>query len=123
VPTPLHMFTMAMQANALTLGEMGRRYGTNVAFVPQWVGTGEQIADQIEAHFKAGAADGFIISPAFLPGAYDEFVDQVVPILQARGLFRTEYEGHTLRDHLGLREPQPLGENTWQAAQRHKAIA
>jgi FMN-dependent oxidoreductase (nitrilotriacetate monooxygenase family) len=123
VPTPLHMFTMAMQANALTLGEMGRRYGTNVAFVPQWVGTGEQIADQIETHFKAGAADGFIISPAFLPGAYDEFVDQVVPILQARGLFRTEYEGHTLRDHLGLREPQPVGENTWQAAQRHKAIA
>ncbi len=123
VPTPLHMFTMAMQANALTLGEMGRRYGTNVAFVPQWAGTGEQIADQIETHFKAGAADGFIISPAFLPGAYDEFVDQVVPILQARGLFRTEYEGHTLRDHLGLREPQPIGENTWQAAQRHKAIA
>ena len=123
VPTPLHMFTMAMQANALTLGEMGRRYGTNVAFVPQWVGTGEQIADQIETHFKAGAADGFIISPAFLPGAYDEFVDQVVPILQARGLFRTEYKGHTLRDHLGLREPQSLGENTWQAAQRHKAIA
>nr|UPH34223.1 DszA [uncultured bacterium] len=123
VPTPLHMFTMAMQANALTLGEMGRRYGTNVAFVPQWVGTGEQIADQIETHFKAGAADGFIISPAFLPGAYDEFVDQVVPILQARGLFRTEYEGQTLRDHLGLREPQPVGENTWQAAQRHKAIA
>jgi len=123
VPTPLHMFTMAMQANALTLGEMGRRYGTNVAFVPQWVGTGEQIADQIEAHFKAGAADGFIISPAFLPGAYDEFVDQVVPILQARGLFRTEYEGHTLRDHLGLRQPPSLGEKTWQTAQRHKAIA
>jgi FMN-dependent oxidoreductase (nitrilotriacetate monooxygenase family) len=122
VPTPLHMFTMAMQGETLTLGELGRRYGTNVAFVPQWAGTGEQIADQIETHFKAGAADGFIISAAFLPGAYDEFVDQVVPILQARGLFRTEYEGRTLRDHLGLREPQPLGENTWQATQRHKAV-
>lgn len=123
VPTQLHMFTMAMGADTLTLGEMGRRYGTNVAFVPQWAGTGEQIADQIEAHFRAGAADGFIISPAFLPGAYDEFVDEVVPILQARGLFRTEYEGRTLRDHLGLRKPQPIGEETWQATQRHKAIA
>jgi len=111
IPTQLQMFSQALQGETLTLGEMGQRYGTNVGFVPQWAGTGEQIADQIESHFKAGAADGFIISPAFLPGAYDEFVDQVVPILQARGLFRTEYEGHTLRDHLGLREPQPLGEN------------
>jgi hypothetical protein len=83
--------------------------------VPQWAGTGEQIADQIETHFKAGAADGFIISPAFLPGAYEEFVDQVVPVLQARGLFRTEYEGNTLRDRLGLRQPQFIGENQWQS--------
>jgi FMN-dependent oxidoreductase (nitrilotriacetate monooxygenase family) len=112
IPTQLQMFAQAMQGETLTLGEMGRRYGTNVGFVPQWAGTGEQIADQIETHFKAGAADGFIISPAFLPGAYDEFVDQVVPVLQARGLFRTEYEGRTLRSHLGLREPQAPGENT-----------
>ena len=117
------MFAMAMQAHDLTLGEMGRRYGTNVAFVPQWAGTGEQIADQLEAHFKAEAADGFIISPAFLPGAYDEFVDQVVPVLQARGLFRTEYEGRTLRDHLGLRQPQPLGDDAWQAQLTRQAIA
>ena len=123
VPTPLHMFAMAMQAQDLTLAEMGRRYGTNVAFVPQWAGTGEQIADQLEHHFKAGAADGFIISAAFLPGAYDEFVDQVVPILQARGLFRTDYAGHTLRDHLGLRLPQPIGESTWQATQNKQAVS
>jgi len=125
VPTLLHMFAMAMQAHDLTLGEMGRRYGTNVAFVPQWAGTGEQIADQLEAHFKAGAADGFIISPAFLPGAYDEFVDQVVPVLQARGLFRTEYEGRTLRDHLGLRQPQPqpLGDDAWPVQPNRHAIA
>jgi FMN-dependent oxidoreductase (nitrilotriacetate monooxygenase family) len=112
IPPQLQMFAQAMQGETLTHGEMGRRYGTNVGFVPQWAGTGEQIADQIETHFKAGAADGFIISPAFLPGAYDEFVDQVVPVLQARGLFRTEYEGRTLRSHLGLREPQAPGENT-----------
>lgn len=123
VPTQFHMFAMAMQAQDLTVAEMGRRYGINVAFVPQWAGTGEQIADQLEHHFKAGAADGFIISPAFLPGAYDEFVDQVVPILQDRGLFRTEYEGHTLREHLGLRQPQPLGDDAWQTQLKQQAIA
>lgn len=110
VPTQLGMFAKVLQADTLTVGEMGRRYGANVGFVPQWAGTSEQIADLIESHFKAGAADGFIISPAFLPGSYEEFVDQVVPILQARGLFRTEYEGRTLRSHLGLPEPEPLGE-------------
>ena len=49
-----------------------------------------------------GEADGFIISPAYLPGAFEEFVQSVVPELQRRGLFRTEYETKTLRDHLGL---------------------
>jgi FMN-dependent oxidoreductase (nitrilotriacetate monooxygenase family) len=116
VPTQLHMFAAAMHAEELTLAELGRRYGTNVGFVPQWAGTGEQIADELIRHFEAGAADGFIVSPAFLPGAYDEFVDQVVPVLQDRGYFRTEYEGNTLRDHLGLREPRPLGHPSWQAA-------
>jgi len=123
VPTPLHMFTLALQGENLTLSELGRRYGTNVGFVPQWVGTGEQIADQLESHFKAGAADGFIISAAFLPGTYDEFVDQVVPILQERGLFRTEYEGHTLRDHLGLQPPLNFGADTWTSRQAEKSVA
>jgi FMN-dependent oxidoreductase (nitrilotriacetate monooxygenase family) len=100
---PVHMFAMVAQGGNPTLREIGYRYGVNVGFVPQIAGTGEQVADQLEALFEAGAADGFIISPAFLPGAYDEFVEQVVPVLQARGLFRTEYEGTTLRDHLGLK--------------------
>ena len=66
------------------------------------VGTPEQIADDIEAWFHAGAADGFNLMPDVLPDGLETFVDQVVPILQRRGLFRRDYEGTTLRDHLGL---------------------
>lgn len=69
------------------------------------VGTPEQIADDIEHWFKGGAADGFNLMPGLLPSGLQEFVDGVVPILQKRGLFRTEYEGSTLREHLGLRRP------------------
>ncbi|WP_241560702.1 LLM class flavin-dependent oxidoreductase [Paenirhodobacter populi] len=70
------------------------------------LGTAEEIADQLEARFTAGAADGFNIMPPWLPGGLEEFVDQVVPILQRRGLFRTDYSGTTLRDHLGLARPR-----------------
>ena len=55
-----------------------------------------------ESWFTGGMADGFVIMPAYFPGAFDDFVDKVVPELQRRGLFRREYEGVTLRDHLGL---------------------
>ncbi|MET0425584.1 MAG: LLM class flavin-dependent oxidoreductase [Actinoplanes sp.] len=65
-------------------------------------GTPEQIADDIETWFRAGAADGFNVMPDVLPSGFDDFAGQVVPELQRRGLFRTEYEGTTLRDHLGL---------------------
>jgi alkanesulfonate monooxygenase SsuD/methylene tetrahydromethanopterin reductase-like flavin-dependent oxidoreductase (luciferase family) len=69
------------------------------------VGTPEQIADDIEAWFKAGAADGFNLMPDVLPTGLEIFVDTVVPILQKRGLFRTEYTGTTLREHFGLPRP------------------
>ncbi len=69
------------------------------------VGSPVQVADTMETWFREGAADGFNLMPAFFPGQFDAFVDQVVPILQARGLFRREYEGTTLRDHLGLARP------------------
>ncbi|MDX1881102.1 LLM class flavin-dependent oxidoreductase [Mycobacterium sp. SMC-18] len=105
VPTMLQMFSAVAGGADLTLAELGRRYGTNVGFVPQWAGTAEQIADLLVDHFEAGAADGFIISAAHLPGSYDEFVDQVVPLLQERGVFRADYEGTTLREHLGLDVP------------------
>lgn len=69
------------------------------------VGTAKDVADELEEWFTDGAADGFVISPPFLPKGLDDFVDQVVPELQRRGLFRTEYEGKTLRDRLGLERP------------------
>lgn len=66
------------------------------------VGTPEQIADDIEHWFRGGATDGFNLTPDALPHGLQDFVEGVVPILQKRGIFRTEYEGRTLRDHLGL---------------------
>ncbi len=69
------------------------------------VGTPEQIADAIESWFEAGAADGFNIMGPALPSSLEAFVDHVVPILRARGLFRTEYTGRTLREHYGLARP------------------
>ena len=68
-------------------------------------GTPEQVADAIQLWFEKGAADGFNIMPAVLPSGLETFVDHVVPVLRARGLFRTEYSGSTLRDHYGLQRP------------------
>jgi FMN-dependent oxidoreductase (nitrilotriacetate monooxygenase family) len=60
------------------------------------------IADTLAEWYRAGAADGFNVMPPFFPGQFDAFAREVVPILQERGLFRADYEGTTLRDHLGL---------------------
>ena len=70
-----------------------------------FAGTPEQVADAIQHWFDNGAADGFNIMPPVLPRGLADFVDHVVPILQRRGLFRTAYEGTTLRDHYGLARP------------------
>ncbi|RUS42428.1 LLM class flavin-dependent oxidoreductase [Cohnella sp. AR92] len=70
------------------------------------VGTPERIADTLETWFRGRAADGFMLMAPSLPDGLEDFVDQVVPILQQRGLFRTEYEGSTLREHLGLPVPE-----------------
>jgi alkanesulfonate monooxygenase SsuD/methylene tetrahydromethanopterin reductase-like flavin-dependent oxidoreductase (luciferase family) len=85
----------------LTLRDVGKWYAQGV-LLPQFVGTAEQVADQIEESFNAREADGFMVSAAQTPGTFNDFVDSVVPELQRRGLFRTEYTGNTLRDHLGL---------------------
>jgi N-acetyl-S-(2-succino)cysteine monooxygenase len=69
------------------------------------IGTPSQVADVMEHWFKNGAADGFNVMPAWLPGSLTDFVDLVIPELQRRGLFRTEYEGMTLRENLGLPRP------------------
>ncbi|MET0452430.1 MAG: NtaA/DmoA family FMN-dependent monooxygenase [Mycobacterium sp.] len=73
------------------------------------VGTPEQLADQLEDWFQTRACDGFVLQDAGLPGQLEDFVEQVVPLLRKRGLFRHEYAGSTLRDHLGLTVPQRFG--------------
>lgn len=78
----------------------------------QFVGTGAAVAEQIDSYVQSDAADGFILVPHLTPGGLDEFVDRVVPELQERGSFRTEYTGTTLRDHLGLRHPQHAATTT-----------
>jgi FMN-dependent oxidoreductase (nitrilotriacetate monooxygenase family) len=70
-----------------------------------YAGTPEQVADLIEDWFTDGAADGFNIMPPLLPTMLDVFSAEVIPILQRRGLFRTAYEGSTLREHYGLDWP------------------
>jgi hypothetical protein len=70
------------------------------------VGTAESIADEMEQWVDQRGCDGFNIMFPWLPGGLDDFVDKVVPELQRRGVFRTEYEGTTLREHLGLARPR-----------------
>mgnify|MGYP001167341428 FL=1 len=69
------------------------------------VGTPEQIADQLQEWFEQGAADGFNVMAPTFPDGLNDIVDLVIPELQRRGLFRTEYEGTTLRENLGLKNP------------------
>src|SRR5467141_2461566 len=71
-----------------------------------FAGTPEQVADLIEDWFSDGAADGFNIMPPVLPAMLDVFTAEVIPLLQRRGLFRTAYEGKTLREHYGLAWPK-----------------
>ena len=86
---------------AMTLRDL---YNLTAAARGHWVlcGTPRRIADTLEQWFVEGAADGYNILPPYFPGAFDDFVDLVVPELQRRGLFRHDYEGTTLRDHFGL---------------------
>ncbi|HWT62808.1 MAG TPA: LLM class flavin-dependent oxidoreductase [Ochrobactrum sp.] len=70
------------------------------------LGTPEQIADRMQEWFEGKAADGFNVMPPYFPGGLEDFNRQVVPILQERGLFRTDYAGSTLRDHLNIARPE-----------------
>jgi FMN-dependent oxidoreductase (nitrilotriacetate monooxygenase family) len=100
------------QAFSRTLLDMARRenmtlrdlYNITAAARGHWViyGTPKRIADTLEEWFCGGLADGFIVMPAYFPGAFDDFVNLVVPELQRRGLYRKDYVGPTLRHHLGL---------------------
>ena len=86
-------------------------------------GTPEQIADFIVDWFEDGAADGFNIMPPLLPAQLDAFSAEVIPILQRRGLFRTEYEGTTLREHYGLPLPASVFDDPAWTAEPLQAVA
>ena len=94
------LFDTARREN-MTLRDL---YNLTAAARGHWVvcGTPQRIADILEEWFAASAADGFNILPPYFPGGFADFVDEVVPELQRRGLYRREYQGTTLRDHLGL---------------------
>ena len=87
------------KAEGLTLGEAARRFATS-ELCPQLVGTPEMIADHLTDLFQDYACDGFVLTPTTFPGMYEQFCKTVVPILQKRGVFRKEYAGTTLREHL-----------------------
>jgi FMN-dependent oxidoreductase (nitrilotriacetate monooxygenase family) len=73
---------------------------------PRFVGTGSEVADQMEEWFTTDACDGFVIAATHSPGAYEDAVRMVVPELQHRGVFRERYTGATLRENLGLDRPE-----------------
>jgi N-acetyl-S-(2-succino)cysteine monooxygenase len=111
-PVPDFPKTERGQAFSQVLLDMARRekmtlrdlYNITAAARGHWVvyGTPKKIADIFEEWFAGGMADGFVIMPAYFPGAFDAFVDGVVPELQRRRLYRKDYTGTTLRSHLGL---------------------
>jgi alkanesulfonate monooxygenase SsuD/methylene tetrahydromethanopterin reductase-like flavin-dependent oxidoreductase (luciferase family) len=82
-----------------TLREAAIRWGLAVG-MPQLVGTPEQVADQLVAIWRETGCHGFNVTPTITPSSVEEFVDEVVPILQRRGVFRTAYAGETFRDNL-----------------------
>ena len=92
------------QRENLTVRQLAQRLGGYSGLA--MVGTPKSIADQMQQWLEEEASDGFNIMFPYLPAGLDDFVDQVVPELQARGIFRTEYEGKTLRENLGLPRPE-----------------
>jgi FMN-dependent oxidoreductase (nitrilotriacetate monooxygenase family) len=90
------------RAERLTLRQLALRTTTPKS---TFIGTPMHIADTMQAWFEAGAADGFMLSSAVLPDGLEDFIDYVLPILQERGICRTEYEADTLHGNLGLPKP------------------
>ncbi|MGH8394040.1 MAG: nitrilotriacetate monooxygenase, partial [Pseudomonas sp.] len=88
----------------LSLAQLGRRIAGGRGHY-SLIGTPAQIADELQHWFENGAADGFNVLVPHLPGGLEDFAQWVVPELQRRGLFRTEYAGTTLRENLGLARP------------------
>lgn len=95
----------AAEAREKAEGLSTRQPVTETTGRPSFVGTPSEVADGLTRCVEQGAADGFVLVPHLTPGGLDDFVDRVVPLLQERGAFRTEYTGSTLREHLGLPLP------------------
>ena len=106
------------QRENLTVRELAQHVGGSYGTL-EMLGTPKTIADEMEEWLLTEGSDGFNIMFPYLPGGLDDFVDQVVPELQRRGLFRRDYEGRTLRENLGL--PRP--ENRFFAAERAVKVA
>lgn len=112
LPDTYHSFARVMLHSArrrnMTLRDL---YNLTAAARGHWVlcGSAQTIADRLEEWFVSGAADGFNIMPPYFSAGFDAFVDGVVPLLQERGLFRADYTGTTLRDHLELERPARRG--------------
>jgi FMN-dependent oxidoreductase (nitrilotriacetate monooxygenase family) len=98
------LLTELSQNEHLTLAQLGRRIAGGRGHYSV-IGTASQIADQWQDWFEHGAADGFNVLVPHLPGGLEDVAREVIPELQRRGLFRTEYSGSTLREHLGLKRP------------------
>lgn len=98
----VHKITRYAKEHNLTLRQVALSYASPRG---TFIGTPEQVADTVQQWVEAGAADGFIISPENVPTALEDFAEKVIPILQERGVARTEYEHSTLRGHLGLEKP------------------
>ncbi|MET1027097.1 MAG: LLM class flavin-dependent oxidoreductase [Dongiaceae bacterium] len=92
------------QRENMTVRQLAQYVGGSFG-VLEMIGTVKTVADQMEEWLISEGCDGFNVMFPYLPGGLDDFVDQVVPELQRRGLFRREYEGTTLRENLGLPRP------------------
>ncbi|MQA91416.1 MAG: NtaA/DmoA family FMN-dependent monooxygenase [Gemmatimonas sp.] len=95
----IDMYLETSEGRAKTLGDVARMHATSVGS-PQVVGTPEQIADWMEETMAEVGGDGFMLSPIYVPGAIEDFIDLVMPVLRDRGCVRTEYDGETLRENL-----------------------
>ena len=91
----------AVMTEHLTLRDVLDRFGTWVGH-KTIVGTPEQVADEMIEWFEKEACDGFMLMSPTYPNAFEKFIDLVIPVLQARGVFRKEYESHMLKDHLNI---------------------
>lgn len=94
-----------LAAKGLSIREIGQYFAASTGH-NYVVGSAKTVADHLEGWFRAEAADGFVVMPPYLHAPLERFVDLVIPELQSRGLFRTEYQEGTLRDNLGLSMPR-----------------